>query len=92
VAGCGYDAAPYFRIFNPISQAQKFDPEGTYIHQFLPELKNLKAPYLFSPWEAPESVLKSAGIQLGKDYPKPIIDLKLSRQQALQAFQSLKTA
>ena len=90
IAGCGYDAAPYFRIFNPISQAKKFDPEGAYIHQFLPELKNLKPPYLFSPWEAPESVLKSAGIQLGIHYPQPIVDLKPSRQKALQAFQSLK--
>ena len=90
IAGCGYDAAPYFRIFNPVLQAQKFDPEGIYIHQFLPELKNLKAPYLFSPWSAPESVLKSAGIQLGVHYPQPIVDLQLSRQKALQAFQSLK--
>ena len=90
IAGCGYDATPYFRIFNPVSQAEKFDPEGTYIHQFLPELKNLKPPYLFSPWTAPESILKSAGIQLGVHYPQPIVDLKLSRKKALLAFQSLK--
>ncbi|MBC6415017.1 MAG: deoxyribodipyrimidine photo-lyase [Bdellovibrionales bacterium] len=90
IAGCGYDAAPYFRIFNPISQAQKFDPEGIYIRQFVPELKKLKAPYIFSPWDAPKSVLKSADVQLGIHYPHPLVDLKNSREKALQAFQSIK--
>ena len=90
IAGCGYDAAPYFRIFNPVTQAQKFDPEGAYIRQFIPELKHLKPPYIFSPWIAPKSVLKTAGLQLGIHYPKPLVDLKLSRQKALQAFQSLR--
>ena len=91
IAGCGYDATPYFRIFNPVTQAQKFDPKGYYIRQFIPELKHLKPPYIFSPWTAPKSVLKTAGIQLGIHYPKPLVDLKLSRQKALQAFQTLRS-
>ena len=90
VAGCGADAAPYFRIFNPTTQGQKFDPDGNYVRKFIPELKNLPNKYLFSPWEAPEPILQSAGIKLGETYPNPIIDLKQSRQQALEAFQSLK--
>ena len=90
VAGCGADAAPYFRIFNPITQGQKFDPEGEYIRRFLPELNTLPNKYLFNPWEAPDNILKNANVVLGQDYPKPIVDLKLSRQKALDAFGSLK--
>lgn len=90
VAGCGVDAAPYFRIFNPVSQAQKFDPKGEYIRRFIPELKALPLPYLYKPWEAPLKVLETCRITLGKDYPKPIVDLKLSRAQALEAYQLLK--
>lgn len=90
VAGSGADAAPYFRIFNPILQAEKFDPDGIYIKKFVPELKGLPIRYLFKPWEAPEIVLKEAGVELGKDYPRPIIDLAESRQWALKAYQTLK--
>lgn len=90
VAGCGADAAPYFRIFNPVTQGQKFDPEGYYIRRFVPELKNLPNKYLFSPWEAQEQILKKAGISLGENYPTPIVDLKESRNRALEAFASLK--
>ena len=90
IAGCGADAAPYFRIFNPVTQGQKFDPDGEYIRQYIPELKVLPNKYLFSPWEAPKEELDKAGIVLGQDYPNPIIDLKLSRQNALNAFKSLK--
>ena len=90
VAGSGADAAPYFRIFNPVTQGKKFDPEGYYVRQFVPELKNLPNKYLFSPWEAPEQVLKKAGISLGENYPTPIVDLKESRNRALEAFASLK--
>ena len=89
-AGCGYDPAPYFRVFNPVIQGQKFDPEGVYIRRFIPELKNLSNRYIFSPWEAPQSVLKKAGVKLGESYPHPIVDLKESRNLALQAFQSLQ--
>ena len=89
VAGCGTDAAPYFRIFNPVTQGQRFDPQGEYTRHYLPELKNLPLQYLFNPWEAPDDILKEAGVVLGENYPKPMVDLKLSRQQALDAFQSL---
>lgn len=89
IAGCGADAAPYFRIFNPISQGEKFDPEGHYLRQYLPELSQLPLPYLFNPSEAPLAVLKSAGVILGKTYPRPIVDLKKSREEALLAYKGL---
>lgn len=89
IAGCGADAAPYFRVFNPITQGQKFDGEGGYIRRFVPELEKLPNKYLNCPWEAPENILEYAGIKLGKDYPKPIVDLKTSRERALLAFKTL---
>lgn len=89
VAGCGVDAAPYFRIFNPILQGKKFDPEGAYIRRFVPELARLSNKFLFAPWEAPQSLLQEAGIILGKNYPIPLVDLQTSREKALQAYQSL---
>jgi len=89
VAGCGMDAAPYFRIFNPVLQSSKFDPHGDYICQYVPELKNLPLPYLFSPWEAPKAVLEKAGIVLGETYPYPIVDFKMSRERALAIFSRL---
>ena len=91
VAGSGFDAAPYFRIFNPVTQALRFDPEGAYIKQWVPELHDLPPPHLFAPWQAPESVLDKAGIRLGKTYPQPLIDLAKSRQEALAAFHTLPT-
>ena len=91
IAGCGADAAPYFRIFNPITQGEKFDAEGTYTLRFVPELKDLDKQYLFCPWEAPEEVLKEAGITLGETYPKPMIDIKTSREEALAAYSKIKT-
>ena len=90
VAGCGADAAPYFRIFNPVTQGEKFDPDGQYIKEFIPELKDLPNKYLYSPWEAPKEILDNANITLGKDYPFPIVNLKASREKALDAFKSLK--
>lgn len=90
VAGCGADAAPYFRIFNPVTQSKKFDPDGAYIRKYLPELGTVPKKYLFSPWEAPEAVLREAGIELGKTYPKPIVDLGESRKHALAAYAMLK--
>lgn len=91
VAGCGVDAAPYFRIFNPITQGEKFDSDGNYTRKYVPELKKLPNKYLFKPWEAPEKILKDAGIILGQHYPKPIVDLKTSRERALSAYKSLRT-
>ncbi len=91
VAGCGADAAPYFRIFNPVTQAERFDPDGEYIAHYVPELAKLPTPFRFKPWEAPTLVLQEAGITLGKDYPFPLVDLKTSRQAALEALASIKT-
>ena len=90
VAGSGADAAPYFRIFNPITQGLKFDPDGEYTKKYVPELKNLPNKYLFSPWEAPKEILETARIELGVDYPEPIVDLKISRELALEAFATTK--
>lgn len=89
VAGSGADAAPYFRIFNPVSQGEKFDPKGDYIKQFVPELANLPAPYLFAPWTVPDVILNRFNVQLGITYPKPIVDLNISRKRALDALKSL---
>ncbi|WP_425408816.1 cryptochrome/photolyase family protein [Hyphococcus sp.] len=92
VAGCGADASPYFRIFNPVSQGEKFDPEGQYVREFVPELKNLPAKYIHAPWKAPESVLEEADIVLGKSYPNPIIDHAKARERALEGYKEIKSA
>lgn len=92
VAGSGSDAAPYFRIFNPVTQAKKFDPDGDYIRRFVPELAQLPNKYVFQPWEAPEAVLAEAGISLGDNYPKPMVSLPRSRQEALDAFAAIRYA
>lgn len=90
VAGCGADAAPYFRIFNPILQSAKFDPEGIYIKKHVPELSQLPAKHIHAPWEAPKDILQKAGIELGQEYPKPILDLKATRERALDAYEHIK--
>ncbi|MCM0019577.1 MAG: DNA photolyase family protein [Tagaea sp.] len=92
VAGCGADAAPYFRIFNPMLQGAKFDPGGVYVRRFVPELAGLPDRYLHAPWEAPADALRAAGVELGVDYPHPIVDHGEARARALAAFQSLKEA
>ncbi len=89
IAGCGMDAAPYFRIFNPITQGEKFDPNGVYMKKYVPELRRLPKKYLFKPWEAPQEVLDEAGVSLGEDYPYPLVDVKESRERALAAFKNL---
>ena len=91
IAGCGADAAPYFRIFNPVTQGQKFDPDGDYVRHYCPELRHLPNAFLFNPWDAPSLVLQEAGVCLGENYPYPIVDLAQSRAEALNAFQTLKT-
>ena len=78
MTGCRTDAAPYFKIFNSITQEQKFDPNGNYVRRFDPKIQTLPDKYLFNPWDAPEQVLKEAGVELGATYPKPIVDLKRS--------------
>lgn len=90
IAGCGADAAPYFRIFNPILQSEKFDPEGEYIRHFVPELSKLPLKYLFKPWEAPDYILKAANVRLGENYPFPIVDFDVSRKQALSSYAVIK--
>lgn len=89
VAGCGADAAPYFRIFNPITQGAKFDPAGDYIRTYVPEIAGLPDKHLFEPWRAPDDVLSAAGIELGVTYPKPVVDHRAARERALAAFKSL---
>jgi deoxyribodipyrimidine photo-lyase len=89
VAGCGTDAAPYFRVFNPVLQGRKFDPDGAYVRRFVPELEKLDTKHIHAPWEAPEMLLRAAGIELGKTYPTPIVDLAEGRDRALAAFRSL---
>lgn len=88
VAGCGADAAPYFRIFNPVLQSRKFDPKGGYIREFVPELAALPDKYIHAPWEAPGEVLKQAGLVLGKDYPYPVVDHGVARDKALSVYKN----
>ena len=92
IAGCGADAAPYFRIFNPITQGLKFDADGDYVRKFVPEISLLPNKFLFNPWEAPDEILEKANVKLGESYPKPIVDIKASRQKALSAFAELKSS
>ena len=89
-AGSGADAAPYFRIFNPVSQGEKFDPEGAYVRTWVPELAKLPDKYIHCPWTAPDTVLQTASIKLGNHYPKPIVDLKETRARALQAYKQMR--
>jgi len=90
VAGTGADAAPYFRIFNPILQGEKFDSNGDYVKKWCPELKNIPNEFLHKPWEMPEEVQKEKNIIIGKTYPFPIVKHEEARNSALRAFQELK--
>lgn len=89
IAGCGADAAPYFRVFNPVTQSKRFDPQGAYIRRYVPELAKLPDKYLHDPAAAPTEILSAAGVTLGTHYPYPIVDLQHSRERALAAFKSL---
>ena len=90
VAGSGADASPFFRIFNPTSQGEKFDPNGDYVRCWVPELATLPADWIHRPWAAPPGVLAMAGIQLGETYPAPIVDHGWARQRALEALKATK--
>jgi deoxyribodipyrimidine photo-lyase len=90
VSGCGADAAPYFRIFNPITQATRFDPEGTYIRQWVPELARLPEQWIHQPWTAPAEALRAAGVRLGIEYPHPLLDHAVARGRALKALATLR--
>jgi deoxyribodipyrimidine photo-lyase len=92
IAGCGADAAPYFRIFNPVAQGEKFDPEGRYVRRWVPELARLPDSLIHKPWTAPPLLLSGSSIRLGSTYPAPIVDHALARQRALDAYASLKGA
>ncbi|MCJ8521271.1 deoxyribodipyrimidine photo-lyase [Pseudorhizobium tarimense] len=89
VAGSGADASPFFRIFNPILQGEKFDPDGDYVRRYVPELAKLNRKYVHRPFEAPEMVLQQAGIVLGQTYPKPIVDHASARDRALATYRSI---
>jgi len=90
VAGSGADASPYFRIFNPFTQGEKFDPNGDYVRKFVPELKYMPNKFIHRPWEAPQLVLKEAGVELGGNYPKPIVDHKKARERTLAAYKKTR--
>jgi deoxyribodipyrimidine photo-lyase len=89
-AGCGADAAPYFRIFAPVLQGEKFDPAGDYVRRWVPELAALPARWIHQPWAAPADVLARAGVRLGETYPRPIVDHATARAEALAAFKVLR--
>lgn len=90
VAGSGADAAPYFRIFNPMTQGDKFDPNGTYVRKWVPELSELPTRFLNQPWEAPKTLLAQHNVTLGRTYPRPIVDHKIARSKALEAYEQTK--
>ena len=89
-AGCGADAAPYFRIFAPVLQGRKFDSNGDYVRRWVPELAQLSAEHIHAPWEAAPAVLATAGVRLGDNYPQPIVDHAQARAEALAAFKQLR--
>ena len=88
-AGCGVGAQPYFRVMNPLAQAEKFDAEGEYVRRWVPALRSLPREYVHRPWQAPPSVLESAGLRLGVDYPLPIVDLPAARAEYLSTAHSV---
>ena len=90
VAGCGTDAAPFFRVFSPVRQGERFDPRGDYVRRWVPELKLLPARWIHRPWDSPPRELDAAGVRLGATYPGPILDHESARKRALAAFASLR--
>ena len=91
-AGTGTDAAPYFRIFNPVTQGQKFDPDGLYVRRWVPELANVPAKFIHEPWKLPPSDQRRAGCVIGQDYPAPIVDHAWARERTLAAYAQAKEA
>lgn len=89
-AGSGADAAPYFRIFNPVRQGERFDADGAYVRRWCPELQALPNKLVHQPWAAKPAELDALGVRLGDDYPAPVVDLKTSREEALSAFEQIK--
>ena len=89
-AGCGADAAPYFRIFNPVLQGEKFDPHGDYVRHWIPELARVPDEWIHKPWQAPGLVLAQVGIELGKEYPVPVVAHEAARKRALAALARMR--
>jgi len=89
-AGCGADAAPYFRIFNPVLQGEKFDPDGEYVRRWIPEIARMPAEWIHKPWQAPVHVLRDSGVKLGNTYPAPIVDHDMARKRALAALAAMR--
>jgi deoxyribodipyrimidine photo-lyase len=92
IAGSGPDSAPFHRIFNPVTQGEKFDPGGDYVRAFVPELAELPPALIHRPWDAPSDALQRAGIKLGESYPAPVVPHGAARERTLQAFRSLRAA
>ncbi len=92
MAGSGADAAPYFRVFNPMTQGSKFDPDGAYVRKWCPELKDLETAHIHAPFLAPDDALAKAGVKLGQTYPKPIVDHAVARKAALEGYEEVKRA
>jgi deoxyribodipyrimidine photo-lyase len=90
IAGSGADAAPYFRIFNPILQGEKFDADGSYVRRFVPELADMPDSHIHKPWEASKSVLDRAGVKLGDTYPRPMVEHQGARDRAMAAYKEMK--
>ncbi|NIO28528.1 MAG: deoxyribodipyrimidine photo-lyase [Candidatus Latescibacteria bacterium] len=90
VAGCGADAAPYFRVFNPVLQGEKFDPDGKYVRKWIPEIASIPNQWVHKPWQAPPTLLSRSGVRLGKDYPRPIVDHSSARRRALDAYDAMR--
>ena len=90
VAGSGPDAQPFFRIFNPVRQGERYDPDGAYVRRWVPELERLPSKFIHRPWEAPDDVLEEAGVILGETYPEPIVDHAEARERALGAYNAIK--
>jgi len=90
IAGCGADASPFFRIFAPVTQAEKFDPRGEYVRRWVPEVARLPDKFVHAPWTASPEMLAKAGVSLGKTYPKPIVDHAEAREKALEAFRTMR--
>jgi deoxyribodipyrimidine photo-lyase len=88
-AGCGCDAQPYFRVFHPVTQGRRFDPDGAYVRRYVPELAGLSTRFIHAPWEATEATLKAAGIVLGQSYPRPIVVHEEARERFLGSAKHL---
>ena len=88
IAGSGIDSQPFFRVFNPVSQGQKFDPGGAYVRRWVPELASLPDKWLHTPWTAPPETLATARVTIGQTYPAPLVDLQKARQRALDAYRT----